>query len=382
MKRIFALFICLIIVFSISACGWKAPEETTPPQTTLPAQTQATENIPETTAPVISLYTAPMSAISMPLVEETETAEDGTELFTYTYQNVFPMMQDPDIAKTVSLDLLNRIDATRASAEEIRSAAIADYRSSNWNPYFYAVYYNPMRIDQGILSLFGNRVSYQGSAHPSYVSISATYDLVTGKALEFSNVLTEDYSAEQLSQLICDALADNSQLYDDYETVVKDRFSGDSNSSENWYLSTQGLCIYFSPYDIAPYAAGTITATIPYSQLNGILRDEFFPAERGNSGGSIIQAPFQTAQLDQFQQFTEVILDRNAEVYLLYTDGQLFDVTLETGTYSEKYDSFTPLSTVFACEALSMNDAIMVQSDDVLRLTYQSGDSTVSTILK
>lgn len=382
MKRFFALFICILLVFSICGCAKEAPEETVPVQTTLPAETQPTETTVQTTAPAISLYMAPMSAISMPLVEETETAEDGTLLFTYTYQNVFPVFQDPDIAKGVSLDLLNRIDATRASAESIRSAAIADYSGSNWNPYFYSVYYNPMRIDQGILSLFGNRVSYQGSAHPTYVSISATYDLVTGNVLEFKDILTQDYSADQLCGLICDALASNTQLYDDYAAVVNDRFSGNSVSTENWYLSTNGLCIYFSPYDIAPYAAGTITAEIPYSQLNGILRDEFFPAERGNSGGSITQIPFQQAQLDQFQQFTEVILDREADAYLLYTDGQLFDVTLETGTYFEKYDSFTPLTTVFACEALSMNDAIMVQTDEVLRLTYQSGGTTVSTILK
>ena len=382
MKRYIALFICIILAFSISACGKELPEETVPVQTTLPTEAQPTETTVQTTAPAISLYMAPMSAISLPLVEETETAEDGTVLFTYTYQNVFPMLQDPDIAKTVSLDLLNRIDSTRSSAESIRSAAIAEYSGSNWNPYSYSVYYNPMRIDQGVLSLFGNRISYQGSAHPTYVSISATYDLVTGKVLEFKDVLTQDYSAEQLSGLICDALADNTQLYDDYATVVKDRFSGNSVSTENWYLSTNGLCIYFSPYDIAPHAAGSITAEIPYSQLNGILRDEFFPIERGNSGGTVTQVPFQQAQLDQFQQFTEVILDREADAYLLCTDGQIYDVTLESGTYSEKYDAFTPLSTVFACEALSLNDAIMVQTDEVLRLTYQAGGTTVSTILK
>ena len=374
-----ALILVLCMMLSLAACGSKEPPATVPttaPVTSAPTTAPTTEpTVPEPTVDISMLPS--LSTATIIMTKEAERAEQVQ--FEYTYPNVMLVLSDAAIADTVMVELLNRIDATRSTADSVLSNAGSDVL------YFYDVHYDPMRIDPNVLSLYGSKSGYAGGAHPSHESVSVTYDLSTGNVLLLSDLFHTGVSASDLSPLVIeglDLISQEKQLYSDYTATVEERFGQGLDVEAGWYLSGEGLCIYFSPYDIAPYAAGTITATIPYSQLNGILRDEFFPAERGNSGGSIIQAPFQTAQLDQFQQFTEVILDRNAEVYLLYTDGQLFDVTLETGTYSEKYDSFTPLSTVFACEALSMNDAIMVQSDDVLRLTYQSGDSTVSTILK
>ena len=47
--------------------------------------------------------------------------------------------------------------------------------------------------------------------------------------------------------------------------------------SDNAALLAEGLAITYDPYVIAPYSYGRPTLTIPYSELNGILRPELLP---------------------------------------------------------------------------------------------------------
>ena len=40
-------------------------------------------------------------------------------------------------------------------------------------------------------------------------------------------------------------------------------------------MSKKGLIFYYNPYEIAAYALGPIEVTVPYEQLNGILRTDW-----------------------------------------------------------------------------------------------------------
>lgn len=389
MKKTFALILCLCLVFMAAGCRKDNPE-TTLPSTAAPtapaAETTQPSTVPEVTE-IIS-FQEPLAAISLPIVSEVETASDSTVLFTYTYQSVYLTLQDPAVAEAVVVDLLNRIDSTRASAQAILATVQGDYALSNgWNPYFYQVIYNPTRIDQGVLSLYGTQVSYSGNPHPTHISMSANYDLVTGKALRFSDILAEDFSAQQLCQLICLALEPHAQeLYGYYEDILTDRFSGDLSAVESWYFSDYGLCFYFSPYDIAPYSAGTIIAEVPYESLNGILRDDYFPAERGAGAGKLSAVYFADAERSGIRQYVELLLDGDGENILLLPEGTVHDIRIEIGSWVSD-GSFSSEAVVFAAESLSEGDAIMIQTHLVedaprLRLTYHSGEETVCLFIR
>ena len=47
--------------------------------------------------------------------------------------------------------------------------------------------------------------------------------------------------------------------------------------SENFVFDRTGLTIQYNVYEIAPYAAGPITYTIPYTQLKGVLKTDYYP---------------------------------------------------------------------------------------------------------
>jgi hypothetical protein len=42
----------------------------------------------------------------------------------------------------------------------------------------------------------------------------------------------------------------------------------------NYAFTREGVFFYYNPYEIAAYARGAITFTIPYSELEGIVKKE------------------------------------------------------------------------------------------------------------
>lgn len=49
--------------------------------------------------------------------------------------------------------------------------------------------------------------------------------------------------------------------------------------SDNYAFTDTGLVVKYDSYAIAPYSSGQPELQIPYSELNGILRPEFMPAD-------------------------------------------------------------------------------------------------------
>lgn len=384
MRRAVLFVLCLALL--LGGCGIVPGDETTAPSVPTSAAPTASTAAPteDPTVPQENLpvFQASMVSIALPLAHNVVTAEDGTVIFNGVYQNVSPMFQEPDIAQRVTMDLLDRIDLGLTDAETVLNAAREAYDASSgtWNPYYAGILYTPTRIDAGVLSLLGQYSSVAGGqAHPNHALSSVTYDLVTGKPLTFQDLVTEEFSAPVLCQLLLDALEpQKDSLYSEYETVVRNLFSRELT---NWYLSPTGLCFYFAPYEIASYVTGTVVAEIPYGQLGGILRNEYFPEERGAYEGSPVVERFESADRDQFSQFTEVIVDRAGSRFLLSAQGTMLDLSIVQGSRSGDY--FQPEGTIFAASSLSQGEAIMIQADpnaadQALQLTYTSGGTVVT----
>lgn len=368
------------MLLGLTACtGKEAPATvptTTAPVTTAPVTEPTTEpTVPETTIDISSLPFLINAAIT--LTTEVERSEDVQ--FEYSYPNVRLALLSQTVADTVTLDLLNRIDATRETANNILSNAGNDL------PYFYDVHYDPMRIDPNVLSLYGTKTGYAGGAHPSHESISVTYDLTTGKALLLSDLLNPGCNASDLTPLVIEVLEIISQehyLYSDYTAIVEERFGQGLDVEEGWYLSNEGLCIFFSPYEIAPYATGEVKTTIPYEKLNGLLRDQFFPVEKSGGMGVINAELLGDAQQTDFEQFYDVSIDDEGETILLSTNGLVYDLTLEYGSWDMDGMVFYPSATVFAASSLSFSEAVTLHLfiPDVMsnmRLTYTTDEGTI-----
>ena len=380
-----AILLILSLLFSLSACV-QAPaptQSTTVPTVATTAPT--TQPTVVTTEPaMVPVTTAPLISVSLPTSTETVYANNGTEIFSYTFQNINLITQDGDVADLVIIDFLNRIDATRLTADRIYALAASAYTGqSSWQPYMCMISYAPTRIDPGVLSLFGTQAGYYGSTHPETVYSAVNYDLVTGLPLSLGDILQEDATPDMLLNGVLSDLVSREKelfLYSDYAATVREHFSG-SGIQNSWYFSEEGLCFYFTPYEIAPYATGVVVACIPYNALAGILQDAYFPGEQDTANGTLKAIPFSQEALSQFQRFTELVQDSDEENILIYTDASVRNLRIETGIWSATGTFYTPQHTIFAASALSAGDALMIQAqitqqNPQLRIRYETDAGT------
>lgn len=376
MKKCIIFSLVLSVLLSLTGCA--------------PAPATATN--PSGTDPVSEPVSRPaMAAVSMNTITQTASADDGTVIFKYTHQSMSLTLQDPDVADKVIVDFLSRFDSTQEAAQSLMADAKAAYtpNAEYWTAYLCSMLYDPVRIDPSVLSLHGTAISHSGGAHPDQAGVSANYDLLTGDVLTLASIMTPDATADDFCDLTLDALAeikDELYLYDDYEATVRQRFSRDLSTDEQWYFTNEGICFYFSPYEIAAYASGIITAEIPYSKLTGIILDEYFPAEQAPAYGTVAAIDYKNSDVTQFDQITELIVDEGGQMVLLYTEGTVYDVRVEEVEWNEAGDEFILTHTVLATGSLSAGDAVMVESNipdtmPKLRLSYRSGDRVITVYL-
>lgn len=376
MKRIICLILVICTVFGLCACRKKNknPNETT--GNIGQGNTQGNdvgEQIAEN---------KDMVAVSVPAVTEDTLASDGTVLFQYTYQHMSMVLSKPEVADKVILDFLNRVDRTKEPADAVALMAKETYDGNkNWTPYLYHITYSPTRIDHNVLSLFGNNVVFSGAPHPERTCVSASYDLKTGDVLTLASIMAKDANVDTFCNLVLNGLkelAEGDYLYENYQETVKQRFKTDSSADESWYFTQTGLCFYFAPYEIAPYASGVITVEIPYEKLTGVIHEDYQPAKRNTPAGNIRIHPFESVNIADFSHIAELVMKRDGNMYMAQTDGYVQDVRIILSDTAANY-------TVFAAYALYPGDGIMVQADDntrqKLKMTYKNGAETISAAI-
>lgn len=346
MKRLIPIFLTLCLL--LAACT-STPAISTDPIDSTPT-TQATES-------PSGVQQLDISAISMPAVTET-IADDRNEIFRFTHQDISLFIPDPGVAEKIFIDFGYRQDQHYAAAENIHDLAMEMYDGNEWSPYLYSALYDPMRIDENVLSLAGTVASWSGGSHPNYNCVYANYDMVTGDAMTLGSILTHKDKAADLGALLIDAIAqiqEEKSIWSDYVNYIEKRFAADISYDDAWYFDANGLCFRFTPYEIAPYSSGIITVTIPYSKLTGIIEDNYFPMEQQPMEGSLQINPMESVTIDTFSQFAELVLDKEGARILLSTDSILYNVCIrQVGG---------PNYIALRAATLTPGDAILVQAD-------------------
>lgn len=128
-------------------------------------------------------------------------------------------------------------------------------------PFEAAVTYSVTYNQNCILSLYTERYEFTGGAHGETRRASQTWSMANGRRMELSRFFPhiKDYRAAIL-RFIAARIAKNPSIYfPDAADLAEQHFN-----EENFFLTPQGLNIYFQQYEIAPYASGLPVFTIPY----------------------------------------------------------------------------------------------------------------------
>ncbi|WP_342551285.1 WG repeat-containing protein [Paenibacillus sp. FSL R7-0652] len=109
-----------------------------------------------------------------------------------------------------------------------------------------------------------------GAAHGMPTMVYAIINLSDGRLYELKDLFkpNSDY-VKVLSQIVGEQIKNDPQ----YSYVFPDTYTGIS-ANQPFFVTADALHLYFNPYDIAPYAAGFPTFTIPFSQIISIINTE------------------------------------------------------------------------------------------------------------
>ncbi len=137
----------------------------------------------------------------------------------------------------------------------------------------YDIYSTVARCDDQIFSILITQNVYTGGAHGSNTFLGVNFDVNTGKIITLDDLgnISSEAKAYILNQL-SNSPDYAATLFPEYEQTISDDFD-DKYDDFSFILDVRGVKYVFQEYDIAPYAAGQVDFTVPYSELTSIKTD-------------------------------------------------------------------------------------------------------------
>lgn len=139
-------------------------------------------------------------------------------------------------------------------------------REYEWTSRYYVTY------NQGCFtSLYTDQYCYMGGAHGNTIRTSDTWDFETGRRVTLSDIFSSDYLSplirndlfEKIEKQIQERLEkEPGSYFKDYPSLLREHFR-----PESFYLTPDGLTLYYQQYDVAPYATGFPEFFFPRSEL-------------------------------------------------------------------------------------------------------------------
>ena len=193
------------------------------------------------------------------------------------------------IKKTATLDLnveypqigQETIDKNLASfiGQTIKNFGPGE-KSEHWQDTLY-IRYKISQYQDKTVSVRFYIYQFTGGAHGSEIANFRTYSLATGKRLAYNDIFKPEYdyltalwkNAEP--QVITAYKNKGVEMNADELKWVREGSAPKFDNYRNFYLDNQGLVIYFSQYQAAYYAAGTLEVPIKYGKLSTGFSDYF-----------------------------------------------------------------------------------------------------------
>ena len=124
------------------------------------------------------------------------------------------------------------------------------------------------RADNKVLSFTEYSEEYYGGAHGEGGYFGHNFDVNTGKEITISDVVADTTA---LTELVWKKLEEKykDDLFEEAHETVKD------SRKYNFTIDPDGLCFYFSPYELAPYAAGMLQVKILFDEAPELFTGAF-----------------------------------------------------------------------------------------------------------
>lgn len=279
----------------------EAPAETPAPDTDTTEPTQAPADVEVTPAPTEAPTDEPSDVTGTPTSTEIPAdssvqssipritilpeekswyAEDGTTLLTITDFSL-------SIEGSGYEALQNTFDSTHPGVkvenyQYLYDGAVEHYEFSPDSFYGYSSSCEAQlsRCDNTVVSFRIFTHDYTGGAHGMYAYYGETYYVESGQQLKLADIVADAESfypnaIEYINNALYEEYED--ALFADYQNWVAESLSPAKESL--WYMTSTGIVICFSPYEVGPYAMGAPEITLPYSECASYLHSKYLPSD-------------------------------------------------------------------------------------------------------
>lgn len=113
-----------------------------------------------------------------------------------------------------------------------------------------------------IISLYTDEYEYTGGAHGNTIRTSQTWNLQEQRTIKLSELFRIQLGYRiYIFKIIADEIKKDESIYfPDWEKLIVQTFN-----EESFYVTYEGIVIYYQQYDIAPYSSGIREFLIPYN---------------------------------------------------------------------------------------------------------------------
>ena len=195
---------------------------------------------------------------------EKELLFEGTVILKYhiEYPNIQGSMYDPFSFNYYNKNLALKLK--HKSETELYKEAIETYKYNKENGFPVMVYevYRSFKVTfntSNIISLYFDEYTFTGGAHGNTIRTSQTWNMPQGIMLPLNYFFPNNpYFMINILKKINEEIAKEPDIYFENScNLVLDTFN-----PKSYYLTTNGIVVYFQQYDIAPYSSGIRTFNV------------------------------------------------------------------------------------------------------------------------
>lgn len=183
---------------------------------------------------------------------------------------ILTIIGDKKISTKINDEIYNDVLVWRNELTEEAKSYNNDYKNYNieFSPFILDTKYKVTYNKNNILSIPMLYYQYSGGAHGLTTEKSYNFNLKTGEVIKLENLFRDgfDYNTK-INQYIKDKIAKKPEEYFDNGTVFKG-----IKTKQDFYISNDGIVVYFQLYEISPYAGGIREFKIPFSFLESGLK--------------------------------------------------------------------------------------------------------------
>lgn len=273
MKKIISMLLAFAMIVCLASCADNKPEDLTEKaEATSDVEKNETTDTEEKENRVITLKT---------FTEEKEFGADdektGLPLADVSYQTIFLSDEDAKTYPNLS-KIFNKLNNEKKTTAEKDFSELKDWAEDHLEEsgpeYFYGYTssneYVVQRADNIVFSACGEWTSYTGGVHPNYGTVCHNYDTVSGKELLLSDVITD---VSQIPEIVSGIIIARNPMEPFGD--LKGTLSEYKEDEFTWTINYQSITFYFSPYEIASYAAGLQTATIFFNENPELFNEKY-----------------------------------------------------------------------------------------------------------